>query len=217
VGRKPPVKADEPTNRLEPLGKRRKEFGQAEGPRGPSERARASPRPYKVDGTGKLARHSAARCSAPEINGPVVQQKFTFLLRETCNRVPPATAGATVSNGRRGAQESAEAVVPRATSRGTPGGSHNLGRAELGGQNTTSGGLVPGVMKPTGRASGSDHRGRERVLLLSARTVRNRRTRTRMYGGVGARRGNPPGDPIGPVSCHLEPCVSETGVWPPQE
>ena len=27
---------------LEPLGKRRKEFGEAEGPRGPSERARAS-------------------------------------------------------------------------------------------------------------------------------------------------------------------------------
>jgi hypothetical protein len=32
----------------------------------------------------------------------------------------------------------------------------------------------------------------------SARTARNRRTRTRMYGGVGAGRGNPPGDPIRP-------------------
>jgi len=28
-------------------------------------------------------------------------------------------------------------------------------------------------------------------------TARNRRTRTRMYGGVGARRENPPDDPIG--------------------
>src|SRR5258708_2074408 len=33
-------------------------------------------------------------------------------------------------------------------------------------------------------------------LLHPLRTARNRRTRTRMYGGVGARRGNPPGDPI---------------------
>src|SRR5436189_4524046 len=51
-------------------------------------------------------------------------------------------------------------------------------------------------MKPIGRATGSDHRGRERVLLRSARTARNRRTRTRMYGGVGGGRGNPPADPI---------------------
>ena len=33
-------------------------------------------------------------------------------------------------------------------------------------------------------------------LLRPLRTARNRRTRTRMYGGVGAGRGNPPGDPI---------------------
>src|SRR5215472_10555642 len=47
--------------------------------------SRRTERPYKVDGAGKLARHSAARCSAPEINGPVVQQEFTSLLREACN------------------------------------------------------------------------------------------------------------------------------------
>jgi hypothetical protein len=52
------------------------------------------------------------------------------------------------------------------------------------------------VMKPTGRALGSDHRGRERVAALSVRTARNCRTRTRMYGGVGGGRGNPPADPI---------------------
>src|SRR5437879_11881639 len=33
------------------------------------------------------------------------------------------------------------------------------------------------------------------------RTARNRRTRTRMYGGVGAGRGNPPGDPIRLLQC----------------
>src|SRR5882672_11793690 len=55
--------------------------------------SRRTERPYKVDGAGELARHSAARCSAPEINGPVVQQEFTFLLRETCNPVLSATIG----------------------------------------------------------------------------------------------------------------------------
>jgi hypothetical protein len=60
--------------------------------------SRRTERPYKVDGAGELARHSAARCSAPEINGPVVQQEFTSLLRETCNPSPPATAGAELSN-----------------------------------------------------------------------------------------------------------------------
>ena len=61
--------------------------------------SRRTERPYKVDGTGELARHSAARCSVPEINGPVVQQEFTSLLRETCGRAPLVRAGAAVSNG----------------------------------------------------------------------------------------------------------------------
>ena len=113
--------------------------------------SRRTERPYKVDGADKLAPHSAVRCSAPEINGPVVQREFTFLLRETCNRAPSETAGARVSNGPR-----AFAGVSRG--RGTreqragmnTGGPHNSGRAELGRQNTTIGGLVPGAMKPIG-------------------------------------------------------------------
>ncbi len=63
--------------------------------------SRRTERPYKVDGAGELAPHSAARRSAPEINGPVVQQEFTFLLRETCSSSPSATAGAEASNGPR--------------------------------------------------------------------------------------------------------------------
>ena len=63
--------------------------------------SRRTERPYKVDGAGELARHSAARGSTPEINGPVVQQEFTFLLRETCSSSPSATVGATASNGLR--------------------------------------------------------------------------------------------------------------------
>ena len=61
--------------------------------------SRRTERPYKVDGAGKLARHSAAQCLASEINGPVVQQEFTFLLRETCNPGLSATTGMAASNG----------------------------------------------------------------------------------------------------------------------
>jgi len=46
--------------------------------------SRRTEMPYKVDGTGKLAQHSKARCSVPEIDGAVAQGKFTFLLREIC-------------------------------------------------------------------------------------------------------------------------------------
>jgi hypothetical protein len=63
--------------------------------------SRRTERPYKVDGAGELARHSAAQCSAPEINGPVVQQEFTSLLRETCSPSPSVRADAEVSNGPR--------------------------------------------------------------------------------------------------------------------
>src|SRR5512143_3652638 len=70
-----------------------------EGSYGSKLMSRRTERPYKVDGAGELARHSAARGSAPEINGPVVQQEFTSLLRETCSPSPPATAGAVARNG----------------------------------------------------------------------------------------------------------------------
>lgn len=65
--------------------------------------SRRTERPYKVDGVGEHAPQGAAPCSAPEINGPVVQREFTSLLREACSPSPSATAGAAVSNGRRAA------------------------------------------------------------------------------------------------------------------
>src|SRR5512143_1338449 len=71
-----------------------------EGSSGSKRMSRRTERPYKVDGADKLARHSAVRCSAPEINGSVVPRKFTSLLRETCSPSPSATAGAAASNGR---------------------------------------------------------------------------------------------------------------------
>ena len=156
--------------------------------------SRRTERPYQVDGADKLAQHSAVRCSVPEINGPAVPREFTFLLRETCGRVPSETAGAVVSNGHRASAGVSRGRSTESNEPGETGWSHNSGRAELGRHNTTIGGLVPGALKPTGRALGSDHRGRERVAALSVRTARNRRTRTRMSGGVGGGR-NPPRRP----------------------
>ena len=168
-----------------------------EGSSGSKLRSRRTERPYQVDGAGEHARQGAARCSAPEINGPAVQQEFTSLLRETCSPVLPATAGAVTSNGHGAGQESAAAIVLRATSRqrrNRTGSQLRKGRTWR--ADTTMGGLVSEAMKPTGRAFDSDPRGRERVLRHSARTARNRRMRTRMYGGVGAGGSNAPGDPI---------------------
>lgn len=158
--------------------------------------SRRTERPYKVDGAGRLARHSEAQRSAPEINGPVVQQESTFLLRETSNCDLLETTGAVVSNGHRAVAGVSRGRSTEGNEPGETGRTHNSGRAELGRQNTTTGGLDPGALKPTGRAPGSDHRGRERVAALSVRTARNRRTRTRMSGGVGGGGSNPPADPI---------------------
>src|SRR5580765_3383403 len=105
-----------------------------EGSYGSKLMSRRTERPYKVDGVGELAQHSAAQCSVPEINGPVVQQEFTFLLRETCNPSPLETAGAVVRDARRAG---AGVSRGRSTESNEPdneetGRTHNSGRAELG-------------------------------------------------------------------------------------
>src|SRR6266446_589034 len=89
-----------------------------EGSRRSKLMSRRTERPYKVDGTDRLARHSEVRCSVPEINGPVVQQEFTSLLRETCDPSPPTTVGRRPAMAAVREQESAEAIVPGDTSRG---------------------------------------------------------------------------------------------------
>src|ERR1039457_6893813 len=131
----------------------------------------------RVDGTDKLAPHSTVRCSAPEINGPVVQREFTSLLRETCRPSPSATAGAAASNDPRAgtgvsrgrSTESNEPETKRPDRLTTREGLNLAGRHD----HRWS---CPGALKPTGRAPGSDHRVRERVLLrpqgLSGTAVR---------------------------------------------
>ena len=84
--------------------------------------SRRTERPYKVDGAGELAPRSAARRSAPEINGPAVQQEFTFLLRETCNPSPSATVGAVVRNGCRAGAGVSRGRSTESNEPGTPDG-----------------------------------------------------------------------------------------------
>ena len=67
--------------------------------------SRRTERPYKDDGTDKLAQHSKVPCSIPEVNGPVAQQEFSSLLREICAPSTPATEGATVREDRRESPE----------------------------------------------------------------------------------------------------------------
>src|SRR6266853_1653416 len=83
--------------------------------------SRRTERPYKVDGTGELAPHSAAPCSIPEINGPVVQQEFTSLLREACNPGLSATIGLAASNG---AQAGTGVSRSHSTGSNEPGARH---------------------------------------------------------------------------------------------
>ena len=128
--------------------------------------SRRTERPYQVDGTDELAQHSAVRCSVPEINGPVVQREFTSLLRETCGPGLSATAGLAASNGgqagtgvsRGHSTESNEPETKKPDGLTTREGLNLAGRHD----HRWS---CPGAMRPTGRAPGSDHRGRERVLL----------------------------------------------------
>src|ERR1035441_1958752 len=104
--------------------------------------SRRTERPYKVDGADKLAQHSAVQCSAPEINGPVVQREFTSLLREACNPSPTAPpSGAASSNGRR---------AGTGVSRGHSSEVGPSRRPELVSRGSTAA-VLPETTKPTGR------------------------------------------------------------------
>src|SRR5208283_194608 len=146
----------------------------------------------------------AVRCSAPEINGPVVQREFTFLLREACSPSLSATTGLAASNG---AQAGTGVSRGRSTESNEPdneetGGAHNSERAELGRQTRPS--VVLSRSDEADRPSSGQRSLWQRKSAAPSRwTARNRRTRTRMYGGVGGGRGNPPADPIEHDVTHL--------------
>src|SRR5439155_18942101 len=89
--------------------------------------------------------HSAAQCSVPEINGPVVQQEFTSLLREAWNPGSMAQpSGARLSN------------EPRAGAGVSSGHSSEVDpsrRPKLVSRGSTASSL-PKTTTPSGRVSG---------------------------------------------------------------
>ena len=126
--------------------------------------SRRTERPYKVDGTDKLAQHSKVPCSVPEINGPVAQQEFTSLLREICACGTAATPGTPIREDRRASTE-----VSRSHSTGryepgnTPGGLTTREGLNLAGRHDHS--WTQAGDEADWLSLAASQRGRERVLL----------------------------------------------------
>ena len=154
--------------------------------------SRRTERPYKADGVGELAPHSEARCSGPEVNGPVVQGKFTSLLREIWAPGSPATAGAPVREDRRVSSEVSrghstgdhEPGAVQARGNEETGRTHDPGRAELGRQ-TRPARVLSRSVDADWLSFGQRSSWQRQSAASSFGTARNRRTRTRMSGGVG--------------------------------
>jgi hypothetical protein len=96
--------------------------------------SRRTERPYKADGTGKLAPHSKAPCSVPEVNGPAAQQQFTSLLREICapGTAAPVLRGNATEGRTPGAADREVHRVGTEVSRSHSSGSHEPGHTPEG-------------------------------------------------------------------------------------
>ena len=177
--------------------------------------SRRTERSYKVDGMGKLAPRSKAPCSVPEINGPVAQQEFTSLLREICAPSTPATEGTPVREDCRASTE-----VSRGHSTGsnepatkTPDGLTTREGLNLADSTTIAGRRLE--LMPKGGA-GREPAWQRKSAAQSFGTARNRRTRTRLSGGVGAGRSILPATRLGDtsqfqtissISCRVRPTL----------
>ena len=161
--------------------------------------SRRTERPYKVDGTGKLAPHSKAPCSVPEINGPVAQQEFTSLLREIC--APGTVAQPPGAASREARREGAEVSRGHSTGSIEPATKKPDGLTTREGLNLADSTTITGrrlALMPNGGA-GREPAWQRKSAAQSFGTARNRRTRTRMSGGVGAGRSILPATRLVPV------------------
>ena len=151
----------------------------------------------------KLAQHSKAPCSVPEVNGPVAQQEFTSLLREICAPSTPATEGAAVREDRRASTE-----VSRGHSTGrhepgnTPDGLTTREGLNLAGSTTIAGRRL--ALKPNGGAGPRASVAEKECcsILRDCQEPPDADPHVRWCGG---REVNPPGYPISP---HLHPVDS---------
>ena len=162
--------------------------------------SRRTERPYKVDGTGKLAPHSKAPCSVPEINGPVAQQEFTSLLREIC--APGTVAQPPGAASREARCEGTEVSRGHSTGSNEPGNTQD-GLTTREGLNLAGSTTITGrrlALMPNGGA-GREPAWQRKSAAQSFGNARNRRTRTRMSGGVGAGRSILPATRLGIILC----------------
>jgi hypothetical protein len=122
-----------------------------------------------------------------------VPREFTFLLREICARGSPETAGTVASNGQRlGAEVSRgrstgvhEPGAMEARANEETGRTHDPGRAELGRQ-TRPVRVLSRSVDADRLSFGQRSSWQRKSAASSFGSARNRRTRTRMSGGVGA-------------------------------
>jgi hypothetical protein len=156
--------------------------------------SRRTERSYQADGTDKLAPHSEVPCLVPEVNDPVAQQEFTFLLREICASGPAATPGAAVREERRG-----NAEVSRSHSTGsyepghTPDGLTTREGLNLADSTTTAERRL--ARKPNGGAA-SRVRVAERECCFILRDCQEPPDADPHVRWCGGREGKPPGYPI---------------------
>jgi hypothetical protein len=159
--------------------------------------SRRTERPYKADGTDKLAPHSKAPCSVPEVNGPVAQQEFTSLLREICAPSTPATEGAAVREDRR---EGAEVSRGHSTGGHEPATKKPEGLTTREGLNLAGSTTIAGrrlALKPKGGAGPRASVAEKECcsILRDCQEPPDADPHVRWCGG---REVNPPGYPIRP-------------------
>ena len=162
--------------------------------------SRRTERPYKADGTDKLAQHSKAPCSVPEVNGPVAQQEFTSLLREICAPSTPTTEGAAVREDRRASTE---------VSRGHSTGSNEPATKKPDGLTTREGLNLAGSTTIVGRrlalmpngGAGPRASVAEKECCSILRDCQEPPDADPHVRWCGGREVNPPGYPIGLVLC----------------
>jgi len=115
-----------------------------------------------------------------------MQQEFTSLLREICAPSTPATEGAAVREDRREGTEVSRGHSTGSNEPGkTPDGLTTREGLNLAGSTTITGRRL--ALMPNGGA-GREPAWQRKSAAQSLGTARNRRTRTRMSGGVGAGR-----------------------------
>jgi hypothetical protein len=167
--------------------------------------SRRTEMPFKADGVGKLAQHSHAPCSAPEVNGAVAQAEFVSLLREVCSPGPATASGAASSNGRRAG---AEVSRGHSTESNEPGAVRPAETKRPDGLTTREGLNLAGSGDPGWTGTGDDA---ERLSLVQSHRGRDRALR--YPSGLSGTAGRGPACPVVWEPGGAIPPATRLGIW----